>query len=650
MPLETTSLSEISMSILDPFSDEFLFKVAEVNEKLATIEENTFNSSKVRKKRAITPKFYLDKPLIKRLEKLKKTTEDTDVLNIIDALLTKTRQENSSINYLGLSRDDFSKISYMDTARVDRFKDETFTKVYLKSGATIKVHRRVRRFNYSTRDYSEIETYESLKITSSRVGTPIVCEKSEDGYYVLPPEARVNFYSRTLIGVLQSTILQDGRNVLHFENRIYNALSTTFEVDLVPVTQSMLWNPDRRYHSSVGKVVRKIFGNQFNDNAICKFAEQYFQLIVVNDNNYDLIFAEGTDIRKYYHQDSYLPANSSQLWNSCMRYQQCRNYFRMYEENPNCKLAVLLYKPKGGTQALVSARALIWSNQQGNFVDRIYFYNTKSEAIMKNQLLSMGYKSMREGRVGYYNNVPVEINAPIMDTLIEENAEFPYVDSLRYYDPARKVLTADTPPSNVYAYFSQTGGGFDSRGIDRAPVENESECGACGRHLHEDDMYYIERGRAEGEYHCENCAVWIDGRDIYVDERDAVRDLYDEYIYVDDAVSLCNGLFMHQDCADLAEYENNYGYFSTDDNRFAYSEIDGKYYHPSDPFLLSLTIETEQIETQIETQIEQINETNHETNQPTNTPTYGESISCATSNTTSITINTNGSVNLLDIL
>ena len=275
---------------------------------------------------------------------------------------------------------------------------------------------------------------------------------------------------------------------------------------------------------------------------------------------------------------------------------------------------------------------------------------------MKNQLLSMGYKNMREGRVGYYRNAAVEISAPIIDNLIEENVLFPYVDTLRYYDPDKKVLTADSPTNNRYAYFTQTAGGFDARGIERAPEESQCRCGACGREQHEDDMYYIERGRSEGEYHCDNCAIWLDGEEIYVDERDAVRDLNDEYIYIHNAVSLCNGLYIHEESFELGEYENDYGYFSTNDSRFEYSEIDGKYYHPSDPFLLSLNTEIEPITNteQIETQIEQINETNHETNQPTNTGSvyhsFGESISCSTSNTTTITVNINGSINLLDIL
>jgi len=684
MPLETITLSEISTSILDPFSDEFLGKVAEVNERLAAIEENPINTLKIKKKRVITPRFYLDKLLIKRLEKLKKSTEDSDVISIIDALLTKERQENSSINYLGLSRDDFSKISYMDTARIDRFKDETFTKSYFKSGSVVTIRRILRRYNPSTREHYEIGQNSVLKVTASRLAGPVVCQKSEDGFYVIPEDARIHFYSRTLSGYVQNRILQDGRNVINFNNSLYNALSSTLEIELTDVTQSMLWNPDRRYHSSVGKVIRKIFGNQFNDNAICKFAEQYFQLIVVNDNNYDLIFAEGQDIRKYYHENSYLPQNSSQLWNSCMRYDRCQNYFRMYEENPNCKLAVLLYKPKSSSTAGVAARALIWTNSNGTYIDRIYFYNSKAEAIIKNQLTSIGYKNMRDSRVGYHDGSPIEIDAPIMEDLIIEDANFPYVDTLRYYDVDRKVLTAECPPNNKYASFSQTGGSYDSRNVDFAMANSRCSCSNCAREEDEENMYYVELGRSSGDYLCGDCAIWIEGRDVYVNQRDAVFDISGDFIYYGDSVSLCNGMFMHDNDENLAEYENNYGYFALHNDNFEYSEIDGCYYHPNDPYLATLieekerelaeealtrynemeeeeesanyqemakeSVETEEVESQITTQIEQINETNHETNQSTNTPTYGEFISCATSNTTSITINTNGSVNLLDIL
>ena len=632
MPLETPNLSEISTSILDPFSDEFLTRVAEVTQQIATIEENELNQRSPRKKRAVTPKFYLSKDLIKRLDKLKKATQDDDVIIVVDALLTKTRQEDSAINYLGLSRDDFSKISYMDTARVERFKDETFTNSYFKSGTKITINRTLRKWDYRTGSHYEEDRSYSLKLTSSRVPKPIPCTVSEDGYYVIPDDVNLNIYSRTLIGNIRSHRLADGRNTLTFSNSLYNTVRFDYTIEPVTVTESMLWNPDRRYHSSVGKVIRKVFGNLFSDNAICKFAEEYFKLIVVQDNNYDLIFAEGSDIRKYYHQENYLPLNSSPLWNSCMRYPQCQSFFSMYEQNPNCKLAVLLYKQKGTTEFKVAARALVWKNSKGNFIDRIYHHSNRAEAIMKNQLLSLGYKDMRVRRAGYYEGEMVEIEAEIMDDLIVKGASFPYVDSLRYYDYERKVLTPECPSYN-YASFTQTGGGFENK------TEGNEEtycCDRCGEDVNEEDLYYIELGRSRGQSLCSNCATWIDSRDCYVHEDDAVCDIYDEYIYVENAIELCDGRFVHNDDSDLAEYENNYGYFITGVTDYDYVEIDSKYYHPEDPKLAELLAEQEeeQEEEQIE-QIEQINETNHETNQATNQTTIAS---------------LNNDYNLLDIL
>ena len=636
MPLETLSLSEISSSILDPFSDEFLTRVAEVNEQIATIAENERNQRSPKKRRAVTPKFYLSKDLIKRLDKLKKATQDPDVLAVVEALLTKTRQENSAINYLGLSRDDFSKISYMDIARVERFKNETFTNSYLKSGTKITVNRTLRRWQYQTGSHFEESKSYSLKLTSSRVPKPIPCTLSEDGHYIVPDDVNLNIHSRTLIGEIRTQRLTDGRNTLIFSNSLYNTIRLDYTIEPVTVTQSMLWNPDRRYHSSVGKVVRKVFGNLFSDNAICKFAEEYFKLIVVQDTNYDLIFAEGSDIRKYYHQDSYLPQNSSQLWNSCMRYPNCQSYFAMYEQNPNCRLAVLLYKQKGATEPKVAARTLVWKNAKGNFIDRIYYHNNRAESIMKNQLISLGYKDMRSRRAGYHEGEIVEIEASIMDDLIASGVSFPYVDSLKYYDYDRKVLTPECPSYN-YASFSQTGGSFENR----TPENTQTFCcDRCGEDVNEEDLYYIELGRSRGNALCTDCATWIDGRDVYVHEDDAVCDIYDEYIYIDDAIELCDGRFVHENDSDLAQYENNYGYFVTGDSAYNYIEIGDMYYHPEDPESIRLQAEAEaeaemerynKMEEEAELanyeelkeessnieQITQINETNNETNQPT---------------------------------
>jgi hypothetical protein len=571
------NLSDLSSAVLatmDPFSIDFLSQVESIKENIPELENpvNKKVKTKLRVRKNHGPLFELSKPLKKRLKTLHNKTEDEEVRNICESLLLKKYQADSTINYLGLSRDDFSKLSYMDNDRIQRYKSETYKNSYIGPGAVVTVT--VESIVWHDYCWKTVPNKISMKLSKSHIPNPISCYKNEEGKYILDPNAQVRFYSRKL-----STELQGRKDA--DENNVLTSLGwrpRDFEVDLVEEELSMVWNADRRYHSTVGKVVRKVFGDKFRDHAICKFSEEYFNLIIVNDTNYDLLLVKGNEIRKYYNSENYLPSNNSQLWNSCMRYEGCQEYFSIYENSPNCELAVLLYKNK------VSARCLVWKNNDGKYIDRVYAYNNKSNAILLNQLLEKGYKDVRKGRAGYFDGAPITIPAEYVEDLVQEGARFPYMDTFRFYLRDSKVLSPDSPSGSSaresYYSFTRTDGRHDQY----ADSYDETCCSCCGAERDSDDLYSMERGRYSGEYLCDGCVVYSEVLDEYIYDQEAVRDFYGDYMHISTpAITLTDGSLIDADHPEIATYANGFGYFLLEEEgTFPYMEIDGEYYHPDD--------------------------------------------------------------------
>ena len=575
------NFAQIVTSTIDPFSPEFLSQVQQVAD-LTNVRENPINAKP--KRRALTPKFYLSKPLIKRLEKLISTTVSEPVKEIANALLNKKRQEDSPINYLGLSRDDFSKISYMDNDRIDRYKDQSSTKTYLKSGCTLKVTYQQYNYRTSLRD----EVTERLKLTSSHINTPIVCYQLPDGDYYAEAQDCNLFYSRNLQGTLR---IQENK-------LIFNSYRTTVRLeieDLKEIATPLVWSPNHRYHSTVGKVLRKVLGpDTFHERDICKFSEEYFNLIVVEDNNHELEIVEGKDITKYYHSDTYAPSNHSQLWNSCMRYSNCQSYFRIYEENPeHCKMAVLFNRYQQ-----VVARSIVWYVEGKKYFDRIYYHNNKANAILLNLLESNGFVNLRKkSPYGRIDGVDIRIPALHVEELLDEDANFPYIDTLSIYLTEERVLTNFEVPGQNFITFRSTSGSYTKNYNDNEEADepNTFNCACCGYDAESDEACYVERGRYSDYTLCTNCAIWSEADQTYILQEEAVEDIYGDYILRDDALHVYPkdnlGIYklVHEDDCYLRRYENNHGFFLTNENPSGYTfdyyedEDTGLFYHPSDP-------------------------------------------------------------------
>ena len=400
-------------------------------------------------------------------------------------------------------------------------------------------------------------------------------------------------------------------------------------------------NPDRiwedknfRYHSSAGKVVRKFLETIIVENGLYKrndvsyssvhtciynlllskgvyeVPEGVYNLSTLfteadyNDFNNvfriegfrqgdagEVIFVKGHWIAELYHEKNYASLSGT-LGNSCMRYERTNQYLDIYTKNPSiCKLAALL-----NTQGKLQGRALVWTVDGVDYYDRIYATSDLIQDRMKAFFLINKIETCYPGYSGY-KEVTISENLDLKDfdkRVILNHQYYPYMDSLKYLNETKTVLSTEQYKVDGSQYFilNCTGGGYESsRG-------STFDCSCCGRETDEDELCHIDVRRDDnyGEDLCSGCAVFSDYHSGYITRDEAVwiegtewvsRDIaisdYDgEWILEDEALQLYDGTYAHHQDPDLAEYENDRGYFILSSTAFDYVEYNSEYYHPDD--------------------------------------------------------------------
>lgn len=158
-----------------------------------------------------------------------------------------------------------------------------------------------------------------------------------------------------------------------------------------------------------------------------------FQSEVELENNAMSFFklVKGEDI-KYWYSSSNYAANSGQLGNSCMRYDKCQSYFDIYTRNPDvCQLLIYEKDDK------LLGRALVWTLDNGKkYMDRIY--------TIKDNIDILFIRWADENNVSYSSTEQMKVNLSIkwdIDFIIDEEIQFPYMDTFIYYKPDESYLT-----------------------------------------------------------------------------------------------------------------------------------------------------------------------------------------------------------------
>jgi len=265
----------------------------------------------------------------------------------------------------------------------------------------------------------------------------------------------------------------------------------------------------------IGRFLTAVLGSKFSNREIEDFTNKYKAL--QSDSAEKIIEVEGDEIAKWYDSKNYERLEST-LGSSCMKYVPA-SYFKIYTQNPEiCKMVCIISDDK------LTARALLWkpvkkvkmfyTQELGFewFMDRQYATSDAGIQKLRDYAVSKGYAYKTYNTT--HNIVDVTYNGQVekADMLVQlknlDYSIFPYVDTLKKYDPENKTLQNDDDNSEEgYYLLISTGGGYEVTG-------------------EQDDDSYVW-SEFYGEDVDRDYAVW--------------SDIYDSYLNIDLSIQVTSG-------------------------------------------------------------------------------------------------------------
>lgn len=326
------------------------------------------------------------------------------------------------------------------------------------------------------------------------------------------------------------------------------------------------WLRDGRQDMKPAKLARKLIlprkieERGITDTDFEKFSnlvKSYISVVGDEDGvgrNIKMEVISGEAIKEAYLEDNYskIMGTGSNLWNSCMRYEGCQEYFGIYTLNPNqVQMLVAL-----DSERKVLGRALLWNftdNTKG--MDTIYAPEGLQESFIswaiENDYIYKASQSChhhafdkrnRENHRDCYKQVKLDVKL---------FKKYPYMDSMYFYS-YDGILANDSGEYDIT--LRCTGGGYEE---DR----DGQVCDINGEYIEEDDANYVDYTRPNGRILCgyvwyENCVYAQDGNyyleddcvlvdgDYYLENDEAICCTYeDEWAMKDDCVMLDTGDF-----------------------------------------------------------------------------------------------------------
>lgn len=262
-----------------------------------------------------------------------------------------------------------------------------------------------------------------------------------------------------------------------------NMVKTINEADIETLrSHQPLWANNRRVEQNVGRVIRRLFGNEFPDN-VSKAdrdagkipdpptdIETFVNLFkAAYDTKNESVFErfkliDGTkrakNIRHYYHRRRYATEEGG-LGNSCMKQEDRNEFMFIYDDNPEvCQLLIL--KDEKDPEK-IRGRALIWKltkidgkvpEGERFFMDRIYTILDAEVEIFKAYAKKQGWFHKQTQT---YENLDARTYIPVTDTRdgttrlrkLETTVKakkyelYPYVDTMQLFNPKTGVMTSD---------------------------------------------------------------------------------------------------------------------------------------------------------------------------------------------------------------
>lgn len=229
----------------------------------------------------------------------------------------------------------------------------------------------------------------------------------------------------------------------------------------------------------VGRLAKKLLSlvdKKYKDSDIENFVNEFKSKIELSKNafrNFSLV--SGDEIKEWYHYSKYYEETKGSLHSSCMRYDECQEYFDIYTENPDvCKLLIC---KSDFDNTKITGRALVWKLNTGEtFVDRVYYSNQHDIDLFNEYAKSMGwiYKN-KNSRIMLGESQ--HITSSLIVKLTEYDCEkYPYLDTLMYL--SEDGLLTSNGSGNEDKELTSTDGSY-SNGCEYCNGEGTVECNDC---------------------------------------------------------------------------------------------------------------------------------------------------------------------------
>lgn len=218
-----------------------------------------------------------------------------------------------------------------------------------------------------------------------------------------------------------------------------------------------LWSSSRRFHVKPGAFISKIF-KDVSPREIEIFSTLFRN--IQSKIDYEFKIVNGRDILKYYHGDSYYSSNGS-LGVSCMKYDGCQEYLKIYTKNPSIVEMLIAVD----THGKLIGRALLWKQGDKKIMDRIYAVNDEDfQFSFKKWADENGYWYKKEQK--WNNTIFFKTRDKILceDISIQLDKwdfdHYPYLDTFKFLDKETGKLYNYLPKGVDVQTLSSADGGF----------------------------------------------------------------------------------------------------------------------------------------------------------------------------------------------
>ncbi len=294
----------------------------------------------------------------------------------------------------------------------------------------------------------------------------------------------------------------------------------------------------QRTQISIGRFANRVASLQditIKPDQLEKFVNNYksaFKGLQNIEEKFEIV--EGEDIRRYYLSTNY-QENKGQLFSSCMKYSSCQPYFDIYVLNPEvCKMLVL----KGKEEGKISGRSLLWTTTSGEtYMDRQYTNQDADIQLFKDFAKKKGWRY-------YGETTKKDFEVKVKDI---DYKYFPYMDSLKFYNPEEDILSTNTDYSDNKNWWrlEKTDGGYIHLTVYSeyydTYLDDEDAVWAVDLESYIPRDYAVYVDSEDAFYHYENNydIVYSEWEEVYILMEDAVySERVESYLTIDYSVEV----------------------------------------------------------------------------------------------------------------